>query len=193
MTEDERIDRLTKVLEGTGATVNDAFGIWALNSQLADHHIAQLGGWADLQYFMASGTRITDASLSTICSFRNLTSLCIGGNAVTANVLANCDLPPALDSLGQAAIPLNDDAVASVCRCSEITALSVNWCSLSSEALSRLSALPKLKVIEALGADSTLDSSKMLSKQYPNVLFLLRDGLWRNGECRRPPFPHERA
>ena len=50
MTDDERIERLTTLLVGTGATVNDAYGIWVLDTKLGDEHIDQLrpiGGAGD--------------------------------------------------------------------------------------------------------------------------------------------------
>jgi len=191
MTEAERIDRLTTVLQGTGATVNDAFGIWALGSSLSDHHISELADWADLQYLVADSTRITDASLPSIRRFHRLIDLSIGNNAFTGAALAACELPPQIENLGLGGIPLSDDAVSSVCQCSSITALNVNYCNLSSDALAELARLPKLRTIEALGAASRPETSKSLSRRHPMVLFRLRDGLWQNGECRRPPFPSE--
>lgn len=193
MTEDERIGRLTSILEGTGAKAINAFGIWALDSQLADHHMAQLAGWADLRYLVAGSCKITDASMGSICGFRNLTDLSIGGNTIFSTSLASSDLPPAIRSLGLYSITLADDAVESLCRCHNLTVLNVNHCNLSRRALTRLSDLPNLRVIEALGADSTPDTARILSRRHPKILFRLRDGLWQNGECRRPPFPGERA
>ncbi len=38
----QRLAQLEKVLSGSGATVNHAFGICAHGSQFADHHVAQL-------------------------------------------------------------------------------------------------------------------------------------------------------
>ena len=193
MTEAERIERLTAVLHGTGATVNDAFGIWALDSELSDYHIAELADWADLQFLIADSTPITDASLPSICRFHRLTDLSIGGTAITSVSLADCHLPTEVENLGLAGIPLTDQAVSSVCLCSNISALNVNFCNLSRDGLAALSRLPCLSTIEALGADLTAETGRTLSTRHPNVLFRLRDGLWQNGECRRPPFPNEMA
>jgi hypothetical protein len=193
MNEVERIERLTALLQGTGSTLVNPYCICAFDSELADHHIAQLAEWADLRSLLASRTRITDASVNNICRFRNLTDLCIGQNAITDGALANCDLPLTIESLGVYSIRLTDDAVASICRCVGITALNVNHCSLSRDALDRLSALPNLHSIEALGADSTPDTSKLLSRKHPHVLFRLRDGLWQDGQCRRQPSHFEQA
>ncbi len=193
MTESERIDRLTAVLEGTGATVNDAFGIWAFESQLADVHIAELAGWADLQFLVAGSSLITDSSVDAICGFRRLTDLDIGGTAITGSTLANSDLPPSLQSLGVALIQLGDLAVEPILRCPEITELNVNYCDLPTDALFRLAKLPRLRVMEAVGADTTPKSSKLLSQEHPGTLFRLSDGVWQAGVCRRPSFPSERA
>jgi hypothetical protein len=193
MDDAERIRRLRSVLEGTGAVVNEAFGIWALESRLTDEHIQQLKGWADLLSLVAGGTRITDASLDTICSFRRLTDLSIHGTVITSTGLAACDLPPAIQILGLASIALSDDAIEAICRCDKIFALNVNHCNLSEPALFRLAQLPSLRSIEALGAESTPETSKLLSNKYPTTLFRLRDGVWKAGECRRLPFPSERA
>lgn len=193
MIEAERIDRLTTVLQGTGATVNDAFGIWALDSELSDNHISELADWADLQYLIADSTHITDASLASICCFHRLTDLSIGGNAISSAALADCDLPTEIENLGLGGISLTNHAVSSVCQCSRISALNVNYCNLSRNALAALARLPRLRTIEALGADSTAETGRTLSARHPNVLFRLRDGLWQNGECRRLPFPNETA
>ena len=192
MTEAERLERLNAVIAGTGATVNDAYGIWALYSTLADSHIEQLAGWADLEYLVAGSSKITDASLGAICGFRRLTDLCIGGNAISGAALAKCDLPSTIQSLGLAAIELGDDAISAVVRCVNITVLNVNHCNLSEESLVRVAKLPRLQILEALGAKSTLKSSRAISLQHPAVLFRLRDGVWQAGECRRQPFPSER-
>lgn len=193
MTEDERIARLKTVLGGTGASVNDAFGIWALHSDLSDEHIARLTDWADLQFLVADSTRITDASVPLIMSFVRLTHLSIGGNKITSTALAACTLPIQISTLGLGGIPLNEDAVSTVLRCTEITALNVNYCQLSPDSLAKLARLPKLRTIEALGADSKLETSRLLSERHPGVLFRLRDGLWQHGKCLRPPFPSEMA
>jgi ABC-type Fe2+-enterobactin transport system substrate-binding protein len=83
--------------------------------------------------------------------------------------------------------------VSTISRCSEITALNVNYCQLSSIALEELARLPKLRSIEALGADSTLEMTKHLSERHPDVLFRLREGVWQHGKRLRPPFPSEMA
>jgi Leucine-rich repeat (LRR) protein len=193
MTESERIARLTAVLHGTGATVNDAFGIWALHSDLSDKHIAELAGWADLQYLVADSTRITDASIPVILGFTRLTDLSIGGNIIASSTLSTCTLPSEISNLGLGGIPLTDEDVSTISRCSEITALNVNYCQLSSIALEELARLPKLRSIEALGADSTLEMTKHLSERHPDVLFRLREGVWQHGKRLRPPFPSEMA
>lgn len=193
MTEAERIARLTTVLDGTGAKVNDAFGIWALDSDLCDEHISDLADWANLQYLVADSTRITDVSIPLIMNFDRLTDLSIGRNAITSRALAACAFPSGILSLGLGGIPLGDDAVSNVSRCSEINALNVNHCELSFEALAELARLPKLRSIEALGADSTTETSRVLSERHPRVLFRLRDGVWQNGKCLRAPFPSETA
>jgi hypothetical protein len=54
MTDAERMDRLRSLLQRSGATVNDAFGIFALRSGLLDKHIAKFAGWADPQYLVAA-------------------------------------------------------------------------------------------------------------------------------------------
>ncbi|MEM6471926.1 MAG: hypothetical protein AAF802_20370 [Planctomycetota bacterium] len=58
MTESDRIARLTALLHGTGASVNDAYGVWALESTLSDEHIIELAEWADLptDFDLVSGT-----------------------------------------------------------------------------------------------------------------------------------------
>jgi hypothetical protein len=191
MTDAERIERLTAALQGSGTTVNDAFGIWALNSDLSDHHIAALAGWADLQFLVADSTRLTDASVSLIAGFHRLNVLSFGGNAITSNALATIRLPDQISTLGLYGIPLTDEAVATVSRCSAITGLNVNHCKLSRDGLAELATLPKLRSIEALGADSTPETSRALSERHPKVLFRLRDGLWQHGKCLRPPVPGE--
>jgi hypothetical protein len=193
MNEAERINRLTEVLKGTGSTVIHAFRINALDSELADHHIAQMTDWAELEFLLASRTKITDASVNNICRFRNLTCLCIGGNAITSSALADCDLPRAIEDLGLYSISLADDAIAKISRCVGIRTLNVNHCNLSNYSLERLSGLSNLEVIEALGADSTPATSKLLSNRYPKVLFRLRDGVWQDGQCRRQPSRFEQA
>lgn len=191
MTDDERIERLTSVLAGTGAIINDAYRIWALDTNLADRHVQELEGWADLRFLMAGSTLISDASIQIICSFRNLTNLCISNTEVTGECIASSDLPTSLKSLGLAGISLDNRAVASVCRCVELNVVNVNHCKLTKESLFVLAALPNLRGLEAIGADSTAESSRMLSEKYPGVLLRLRDGLWEAGQCLRKPFPSE--
>lgn len=193
MTEAERITRLTTVLAGTGATVNDAFGIWALYSDFSDAHIAAITDWADLQFLVADSTRITDASVALIMCFLRLKHLSISGNKITSAALAACTLPIHISTLGLGGIRLEDDAVSTVLRCTEITSLNVNYCHLSSDALAELATLPKLKIVEALGNGSELETGRVLSERHPAVLFRLRDGLWRQGKCLRPPLPNEVA
>lgn len=193
MNEVERINRLTEVLKGTGSTVINAFRIDAFDSELTDDHIAQMTEWADLEFLLASRTQITDASVNNICRFRNLTCLFIGGNAINSTALANCDLPPTIEDLCLSSISLADDAIEKISRCVGISTLNVNHCNLSRYSLERLSGLPNLEIIEALGADSTPATSKLLSERYPKVFFRLRDGLWQDGQCRRQPSRFEQA
>ena len=193
MTDAERIERLNAVLEGTGATVTDPYTIWATESQLSDQHVSLLADWADLSFFIADATQITNASLDTICSFRRLTSLSIGYNAITSDALATCDFPPEIENLGLSLIPLNDAAVSRILLCNEISVLNLNDCQLSLYSLSRLAQLPQLMALEALRADSNPETSRVLSEKHPQLLLRLSDGLWRGGVCKRKPFPEERA
>ena len=93
MTDDERLARLDAELAGSGAQVNGPFQIWALDSQLTDAHLIGISSWADLDFLMAAGCPVTDAGLASICRFRRLTSLDIGGTAITADAIATADLP----------------------------------------------------------------------------------------------------
>ncbi len=109
MTDDERVARLDAELSGSGAQVNDAFQVWALDAQLTDAHLNRIASWADLEFLMASGCPITDAGLASICYFRRLTSLDIGGTAITANAIATADLPKTLTSFGLYRLPFTVD------------------------------------------------------------------------------------
>jgi|GEM_PF-1853959 len=193
MNEAQRIERLTKVLNGSGATVSHAFGIWALNTELSDDHISQLAGWADLDYLIAGSTKLTNASLTTICSFQRLTDLSIGNTAITGDAIACSGLPEAVQSLGLQSIPLPDGAIDKLLKCCDISVLNVNRCNLSASSLTRIAELPRLQILEALGTHTTPESSRTLSRQYPQVLFRLRDGLWQDGICKRRPFPREQT
>lgn len=191
MTDDERIERLNAVIHGTGATVNDAFGLWATHSELSDHHIAELAGWADLEFLIANSTKITDASIPSICTFRRLTDLSIGGNAITSKALITNHLPNQIEVLELCGILLTDEAVDAVSRCNQISDLCANDCELSRDAVASLAELPNLRVIEARDANATPEDSRNLSAKHPHDFFVLRDGLWHNGECRRKALSRE--
>ncbi|WP_145170539.1 hypothetical protein [Rubripirellula lacrimiformis] len=82
MDEKQRLQRLADAIAGSGARINDPYGIDAQGSMLGDEHMLRLADWADLEYLVASRSQITDASLPVICSFSRLTDLCLGGTAL---------------------------------------------------------------------------------------------------------------
>ncbi len=187
MTDDERVARLEAELSGSGAQVNGAFQIWALDTHLADSHLSRIANWADLEFVMVAGCPITDAGLASICSFRRLTSLDIGGTRITANAITAADLPKTLTTFGLYDLPLTDEAANHISQLTEIQMLNCNGCGLSLQAFYRLAELPRLRGFEALGCPVPDDVAQAISGSKPNGLLRLDSGVWRNGNVNRPP------
>ncbi|TWT72652.1 MULTISPECIES: hypothetical protein [Rhodopirellula] len=187
MTDDQRVARLVAELAGTGAQVNGAFQVWALDAQLTDAHLHGISSWADLEFLMAAGCPITDAGLASICCFRRLASLDIGGTAITANAISTAELPETLTTFGLYDIPLTDDAANRIAQLPEIRMLNCNECGLSLPAFHRLVELPKLRGFEALGCPVPDDDARAISRRIPHGLLRLDSGVWRNGDVKRPP------
>lgn len=187
MTDDERMARLDAELSGSGAQVNGAFQIWAVDAQLTDAHLIGISGWADLEFLMAAGCPITDAGLAAICCFRRLVTLDIGGTAITARAIATADFPETLVALGLCDLPLTDDAANRIARLPGIQMLNCNECGLSLHAFHRLAELPKLRGFEALGCPVPDDDARAISRRKPHGLLRLDSGVWRNGDVKRSP------
>jgi hypothetical protein len=136
---------------------------------------------------MAAGCPITDAGLASICCFRRLTSLDIGGTEITANAIVTADLPKTLTSIGLYELPLTDEAVNRIAELTEIQMLNCNDCGLSLHAFHRLAELPRLRGFEALGCPVPDDVAQTISRRKPNGLLRLDSGVWRNGDVKRPP------
>ena len=155
MNESQRLQRLTDAIAGSGARVCDPYGIEAHSSNLADDHMTRLSGWADLQFLVATRTKITDESLPIICSFSRLTDLGLGGNDLTDLALAMCHFPRTLTNISLYEINLSDDSVDRVADCPMLEAVNVNHSCISFDALVRLASLPNVEVIEAIPAATT--------------------------------------
>lgn len=184
MDDSRRTERLASALAGSGASVANAFGVWAHETAFSDRHLEQLDGWADLRYLVADGSRITDYGLPFVCRFRHLEFLSIGNTAITARAIAEADLPPTLQTFGIYGIEMPDFAVAQIVQCRKLVAVNANNCSLAAEAVAALASLPMLRCLEAMGSATTAAQHAEISAQHPEALLRLDDGLWRGGTCR---------
>ena len=79
MDDKQRTQRLVHTLNGTGATVNGPYQVWAVGGTVIDAHLFALAEWADLIHLALSGCPITNESLPAISRFHRLESLDIGG------------------------------------------------------------------------------------------------------------------
>ncbi len=181
----KRLERLQFVLEGTGAKANDAYGIWAAYSSLSDQHIEALDDWADLEYLVANDCRITDHGFGIICRFKRLQTLGISATAITHLALVGADWPPALQSLGLAGLPLNDDAVAGISRLAELSDMSINYTNVTDVGFEQLARLPRLRSIEVFNTAVTFESAQHLSNEIPELIIRHTSGVLRGGKFAR--------
>ncbi|QDT10513.1 Leucine Rich repeats (2 copies) [Planctomycetes bacterium K23_9] len=175
------------VLNGTDAFVNAAFQVWALDTTVADEHVEQMAGWADLQHLMLSGTLVTDRCLPAISTFHRLVCLDLGGTAITASGIATANIPPAVRDFGLYDIQLDDIAFRAVASLPNLRALNCNGCGLSHQSLLRFLRIPSLQGIEALGTDMPDSDAEEFTRTRPNFLLRLDSGVWKGGDVHRPP------
>ncbi|QDT04728.1 hypothetical protein K227x_31230 [Rubripirellula lacrimiformis] len=114
MNKSQRLRYLASAIEGSGAKANDAYGIDAHESQLADRHVVALAGWADLQFLIANFSRITNFSLPLICEFGRLTDLAIGGTRITDSAIRSAKFPDSITHLSLSDIPLTESSVENI-------------------------------------------------------------------------------
>ncbi|CAD73532.1 MAG TPA: hypothetical protein DDX19_25910 [Rhodopirellula baltica] len=187
MTDAENISQLKAILYGTDALVNAAFQVWAFDTAVADEHVEQMAGWADLQQLMLSGTFVTDRCLTAISTFHRLECLDIGGTAITASGIAYANIPHAVKDFGLYDIELDDIAADAIASLPSLRALNCNGCGLSHYALLQFLRIPSLQAIEALGADMPDSHAREFTLERPDILLRLDSGVWKGGDVRRPP------
>jgi len=187
MTDAENLARLVSVLDGTGARVNAAYQVCALDTDVTDEHIEHMADWADLEHLMLSGSLVTDRCLPAIATFDRLVSLDIGGTAITSPGLANATLPQSLRDVGVYDVQLDDSAVGSIASLPNLRMLNCNGCNLSFDALLQLLVVPTVRAVEALGADIPDAYAEDFTLARPGLLLRLDSGVWKNGNVRRPP------
>ncbi len=185
MNETQRLRHLASAIDGSGAKVNDPYGIDAHGSQLADDHVVALAGWADLEFLIANLTRITDVSLPLLCEFNRLTDLAIGGTRITDSAICAAKFPNSLTHVSLFGIPLTDSSVENLRRCTNLTDLVVRGCGLSRDSLFTLSGLRSLRSMSARGSNVDEGDSADLSHSFPNIQFVLNDGVWMSGIRQR--------
>lgn len=187
MDDQQRVDRLSQSLNGTGATINGPFQVWGQQAAITDAHLHELSDWADLEHLVLSDCPITDNALSAICRFQRLESLDIGGTRVTSNGIVSATLPTSIRDFGLSQVYLTDDAVNHIAALSKLRSLNCNGCDLSMNGLFRFVAVPGLRSIEALGCPVPDNVIEELSRLTPGVLLRLDSGVWKGGEVERRP------
>lgn len=187
MDDKQRTQRLMQTLNGTGATVNGPYQVWAVDGTVMDSHLFALAEWADLIHLVLSGCPITNASLPAISRFQRLESLDIGGTNITSAGVAQAELPKSLTALGLSGIELTEEAIARIETLSHMRALNCNGCGLSLDDFSRLVAMPTLSGIEAVACQIDDKSAEEISRRTPGVLINVESGVWKNGAVLRPP------
>lgn len=187
MTDAENIARLKSVLHGTNARVNDAYQVWALDTEVTDDHVERMVGWADLEHLMLSGSLVTDRCLPAITTFQRLISFDVGRTAISSSGITDASIPQTVLDVGVYDILLDDCAVRSIASLPNLRMLNCNGCDLSFNALQQLLTLPSLRGIEALGADMPDTYAEGFTRARPDFLLRLDSGVWKNGSVRRPP------
>lgn len=187
MDDKQRIQRLTQALNGTGATVNGPYQVWAVDGTVMDSHLFALAEWADLIHLVLSGCPITNESLPAISRFQRLESLDISGTNITSAGVAQTELPKSLTALGLSGIELTEEAIARIVTLPNMRALNCNGCRLSLDGFCRLVAMPTLSGIEAVACPIDDKAAEEISRRTPKVLINVDSGVWKNGTVHCPP------
>ena len=180
-----RLSKLADAIAGSGARVNDPFGIDASFSDFSDVHVEKLAGWADLEMLHAMQTRLSDVSIPPICAFNRLFDLSISSDALTEAAFDGADLPPSLRFLGLNLPRLTSTATSKIFQLGKLEHLHLGLTEIAPDQLNTLASIPSLQHLAARNAQYSAVENQELSKRYPNVLMELSDGLWSNGTCRR--------
>jgi hypothetical protein len=181
----QRTQRLVHTLNGTGATINDPYQVWAVGGTVTDAHLFVLADWADLLHLVLAGCPITNQPLPAISRFQRLESLDIGGTMITSTGVAQAELPKSLTALGLSGIDLTEEAIAHITTLPCLRALNCNDCGLSLDDFSRLVAIPTLSSIEAVECPIDDESAAEMSRRTPEVLMNVDSGVWKAGTVHR--------
>lgn len=185
MTDMELVAKLEEALSGSGCRVEGPHQVWAVGSQLTDEHVSKLEGWAQLEYFVADETSITDASLPILGSFP-LEELSLGDTKVTADGILGTAWPNSLLEFSFCGIDFKGKDISPLLEFKSLTDINANYCGLSEDDVRQLAQLPNLGSLEAFGAKISKEVAIELSTEFSDVLFRFDDGVWAGGEIIVP-------
>ncbi len=178
----DNFDRQLKdILNGTRATTQNGNEIWALDSSLGDNHVIAIREIkAPIEYFMASGTQITDLCLDALTAFP-LVDLSIANTCVTGSGLLSRVWPESLTNLSVSGISLRSQNVEPLARLPRLSVLDISGCQLTPSLVGEICECSQVSFILAERNRIFGKRASELSSKWPEKQFCFSDGIWKNG------------